>query len=479
MLEKSKVIFGNAMTKKDVKKAENTKKKFAKKFGDDSGKDYRFALKENAVLAPLGTKELVFGEGAEFSDKTVFIGNIRMGFGHYRISMAMASCARALGYEPVWVDLNSFKGSTCTGIISHQNDLYSMGSRLSQKVKLFNKLYWEPLNSEGFRKLSYNSADQASAELMANLLRNLPKDKPYVATHVWPAQAAIHAGFTKVVNAIPDNWPMALHLAEGATHTIQTRSAWLGYKALRGMDKKRTLKPMPEGDIVYTGHYVDHELVENLESDTAYRVARVKEGKAKRYLLTVGGAGAQQSLFADIIKALLPDIKAGKATLFINVGDHKNVWESLVESVPALKNAKLFLNDYEKAGAYAESAITGDAKGIVGFCHDDIFAAVYITNLLMRASDVLVTKPSELAFYPIPKLFIQHVGGHEVWGAIHSAEVGDGTYEVAPGRETTDMIRLLQDEPELLLDMNECILQNKKAGLYNGAYEVIKLAVQK
>ena len=118
MLEKSKVIFQNVMSAADVKKAENTKKKFARKYGDDSDKEYRFGLKENAVLAPRGTKELVFGEGAAFGDKTVFIGNIRMGFGHYRISMAMASCARAMGYEPVWLDLNSFKGSTCTSIIS-------------------------------------------------------------------------------------------------------------------------------------------------------------------------------------------------------------------------------------------------------------------------------------------------------------------------------------------------------------------------
>ena len=479
MLEKSKEIFGNRMSDRELAKAEKTQQKFLKKYGDDSARDYRFALQDNPVLAELGTKELVFGEGAAFSDKSLIVGNIRMGFGHYRISMAMASCARALGYEPVWLDLNSFQESTCTKIISGQNELYSLGSRLSQKSKLFNKLYWEPLNSEGFRKLSYNCSDQASAELMAKLLQNLPKELPYVATHVWPAQAAIHAGFTKVVNAIPDNWPMALHLAEGATHTIQTYSAWLGYKALRGMDKKRSLKPMPEGDIVYTGHYVDHELVANLEADTAFRTDRVRNGKAKRYLLTVGGAGAQQALFADIIKALLPDIKAGKATLFINVGDHKNVWESLKKAVPELAQAKVFLNAYDKAKAFAEAARTGEAKGIVGFCHEDIFAAVYVTNLLMRASDVLVTKPSELAFYPIPKLFIQHVGGHEIWGAIHSAEVGDGTYEVAPGRETTDMLRLLQDEPEILLKMNACILQNKAAGLYNGAYEVVKLAAGK
>lgn len=478
MNERSRVIFGNKMSDKDVKKAEKTKKNFIKKFGDDSEKEYGFSLEENAVLAPIGTKVLRFGDGAELPEKSIFIGNIRMGFGHYRISMAMASCSNALGYKPVWLDLNSFEGSACTGIISHQNDLYSMGSRLSQKSKLFNKLYWEPLNSEGFRKLSYNSADQASAEVMANLLRSLPKDVPYVATHVWPAQAAIHAGFGRVVNAIPDNWPMALHLAEGSIHTIQTYSSYLGYKALRGMDKSRTLSPMPEGSIRYTGHYIDHELVCELESDTEKRVARIKEGKAKRYLLTVGGAGAQQKLFADIIRTLLPEIKAGRAALFINTGDHANVWEGLKGSIPELSQATEFIDRYEDAKAFAENVLDGEVGGITAFCHKDIFAAVYITNLLMRASDVLVTKPSELAFYPIPKLFIQHVGGHEIWGAIHSAEMGDGTYEVAPGRETADMIRLLQSEDEILLSMNRAILQNKAAGLYNGAYEVVRIAAE-
>ena len=40
------------------------------------------------------------------------------------------------------------------------------------------------------------------------------------------------------------------------------------------------------------------------------------------------------------------------------------------------------------------------------------------------------------------------------------------------------MLRLLQDEPEILLKMNDCILKNKAAGLYDGAYEVIRLAVR-
>jgi hypothetical protein len=479
MSGKTEQIFGNVMPPKTVKKAEATKRKFLKKFGDDTDTTYSFAVAENPVLAPMGTKVLTEGTGASFDEKSLIVGNIRMGFGHYRISMAMASCANALGYHPLWLDLNAFPKSSCTKIISHQNDLYSLGSRLSDRSKLFNKLYWEPLNSEGFRKLSYNACDQASAEIMANLLRSLPKEVPFVATHVWPAQAAVHAGFQRVVNAIPDNWPMALHLAEGSVHTVQTESAFLGYKALRGMDRSRSLSPMPQGSLFCTGHYVDHELVSNLEHDTEKRLERVEQGKAKRYLLTVGGAGAQKEIFAQVIRTLLPEIEQGKAALFLNVGDHETVWKELRAAIPALSQAKFFQDDYENAAAFAASAVDGEVSGIYGFCHRDIFGAVYLTNLLMRASDVLVTKPSELSFYPIPKLFIHRVGGHEAYGAIRSSEMGDGTYECETPAETADMIRLIQSDEEVLTAMNRKILKNKQAGLYDGGYQVIQLATEK
>lgn len=480
MGDKTSSIFGNPIEKKVVKKAEKQKKKFLKRYGDDKDVNYSFAVRENEVLSEIGAKELVSGEGAAFNDKTVFIGNIRMGFGHYRISMAMASCASALGYEPVWLDLNSFKESTCTKIISGQNDLYSMGSRLADKVKLFNKLYWEPLNSEGFRKLNYNACDQKTAEAMATLLKNLPKDVPFIATHAWPAQAAVHAGFKNVINAIPDNWPMALHLAEGAKHTVQTQSSFLGYKALRGMDKTRSLKPMPQGSLYYTGHYVDHELVYNIKSDTALRLDRVKGGKAKRYLLTVGGAGAQREIFRGVINTLLPEIESGKAVLFLNVGDHEGVLEGLQKEIPSLSKAKLFKDDYQKAATFAREALEGELNGgIYAFVNKDIFAAVYITNLLMRASDVLVTKPSELSFYPVPKLFIHRVGGHEAYGAIRSSEMGDGTYECETPRETADMIKLMQRDEEVLSTFNSAILKNAEEGLYDGAYNVVKLINKK
>ena len=112
------------------------------------------------------------------------------------------------------------------------------------------------------------------------------------------------------------------------------------------------------------------------------------------------------------------------------------------------------------------------------FCHDNIFEAVYATNLLMRSCDVLVTKPSELAFYPVPKLFIKRIGGHEQWSAVHSAEMGDGTLECQDIPHVIQMVRLFLEDDVTLKNMCDCINLNKTIGLYDGAYNVIKLALE-
>ncbi|MBQ8966599.1 MAG: hypothetical protein IJ063_08530 [Ruminococcus sp.] len=479
--DKSKVIFGNKMSASAYRKAVRGKARFVRKYGSDADRVYHLsAAPAPAIGDMLGVQALNISAktGVQFDDKSLIIGNIRMGFGHYRISMAIASAARALGYDPYWFDLCSFSDTTCGKIISGQNELYSLGSRLSQMFPPFNKFIWEPLNSEGFRQLSYNCSDQKAAELMTPVFRDLPKDIPFVATHVWPSQAAIHAGLTHVVNAVPDNWPMALHLSEGAIHTVQTPSAYLGYRALRGMDKKRILKPMPESSIVYTGHYIDHELVSNIEADCARRTERLKQGKAKRWLMSVGGAGAQRKIFVSIIRKLLPEIKKGEAVLFINVGDHREVWEQLKEILPQMKEfVTEHMNDFAETSAFAETALDGEISGIHAFFHDDIFAAVYSTNLLMRCTDVLITKPSELAFYPVPKLMIKRVGGHEAWGAVRASEVGDGTYECTSPAEICGMLSLIQHNGDIIGKMCENIITAKNAGIYDGAYKAVRLAV--
>ena len=64
-----------------------------------------------------------------------------------------------------------------------------------------------------------------------------------------------------------------------------------------------------------------------------------------------------------------------------------------------------------------------------------------------------------------------------MWGAIHSAEVGDGTLECRDIPHTIQMIDLFMEDENLLKDMCNSIVENKKSGLYDGAYKVVELAM--
>ena len=89
---------------------------------------------------------------------------------------------------------------------------------------------------------------------------------------------------------------------------------------------------------------------------------------------------------------------------------------------------------------------------------------------------ILITKPSELAYYPIPKIFMKHIGGHEVYGAVNSQELGDGTFECPTARSVNAMIDRLISDPELYSHICRRIDTLKAQGDYNGAYECVRLA---
>ena len=474
MNDKTSVIFNNPIDKKTIKAANKSKKKFIKKYGDDSTKDYKIGFKPIPTLNYLGADNIVFAEeNHKFEKNALIVGNIRMGFGHYRISIAMASAAKALGFKPYWLDLASFD-ATGSRMIRGQNDLYSLASRISQKSKLFNAIVWEPLNSEGFKKITYNAKDQRNSELLVPIFKNIDKDIPYIATHVWPAQGAVHAGMKHVVNAIPDNWPMGLHLSEGSIHTVQTPFAYFGYKTLTGFDKK-PLNGIPESDLKMVGCYIDHELLVNLEEDNKLRKERIAKGKPLRILLTVGGAGAGFDMFLAMVKHLTKYVKENKVALFINFGDHKDVYEKLVKKLKGIET-KNFFNQYDELQEFVKDSRYKDVSGIYAIYNKDIFEAVYSTNLLMPISDLLVTKPSELAYYPIPKLFMKHIGGHEVYGGINGREYGDSIPECPTKKEINAMLDKILEDKELIPHICDQIDYLKKCGHYDGAYECVKLA---
>ncbi|MCX8123456.1 MAG: hypothetical protein N3F66_04750 [Spirochaetes bacterium] len=479
--EKSQSIFGNQISHRVYNKAVKQKERFAKQFGYNPEDTYPLYAEPNPELKKyFNLYTITQQKGNEIArSKSVIIGTIRMGYGHYRIAMAVASAAHSMGLTPYWFDLLSFNTAGAR-IIKHLEKLYSLGSRLSQQFYLFNKLYWEHLTAIGFKRLSYNASDQKMTELFANIYENLPHSVPFVATHAWASQAAIHAGMKRVVNMIPDNWPLALHLSEGAIHTVQTPSAYYGYRTLKNMGKRNEiLNPMPKDSIYYTGHYIDHELVANIEKDCNARLSRMKAKKPRRFLLSIGGAGAGQKLCMDIIQHCIPLLENEKLTLIINTGDHKTIFDMIVNSQFGSKVKISTYTQWPQTEKLVTALGTKDIPGLHVVYNENIFSAVYATNLLMRVSDCLITKPSELAFYPVPKLFVARVGGHEMWGAIRGAEVGDSTVECETTEHTLQALDLLIYDDDLLSLYCQNIIKAKSIGIYNGAYEVIKLALGK
>ena len=494
------VVYGNALDAGQSQKTIKWQNMFIKKFNYDPNEKYTLSLEENPYLGPIfGLKNIVRGDHGTpiVRENAVICSTLRMGFGHFRIAMAGVSCARAMGFQPYWLDLLAIPGIT-TDVIGWCNDNYSRFSRWSQKSALFNKYVWESVTTGEptlpglnaflnnwivgwpWRFLKTNVKDYKMSELFRNLHQALPSDMPILTAHMWNCMGAVAGGMTNVVDMMFDNWPMAFQLTEGAKHAVQSPSGYYGFRTMRGFDdKNRVLNPVPEDALYYTGHHVDHELVENIEVDCAARLQRMNDNQPRRFLLTMGGAGAQRELFKAIIDHCLPLIQSGKIALFVNLGDHKSNWDWLQAELADKKDMLHTHFTWEDTQAYADQIRSEPASGLHVFLFDNTFHAVYATNYMMRVVDVMITKPSELAFYPVPKIFNERVGGHEMWGAIRGAELGDGTVEARSIPQTLQAIDMLTHHNDLLEMFCDCIVKNKSIGVYDGGYKSVELATGK
>jgi hypothetical protein len=494
------VVYGNAIERSHSKKAMRWQDMFIRKFHYDPDEKYTLSVEENEYLGPLfGVKNIVRGDQGQAieQDNAVICSTIRMGFGHYRIAMAGVSCARAMGFTPYWLDLLNIPGIT-TDVINWCNTWYSRWSRLSQRSRLFNRYIWESVTTGEptlpvlssflntwivgwpWRFLKTNVKDYKMSELFKNLHEALPPEMPVLAAHMWNCMGAVAGGMTNVVDMMFDNWPMAFQLTEGAKHGVQSPSGYYGFRVMRGFDETgKVMSPVPPDAIYYTGHHVDHELVENIEDDCAARLRRMRNGEPRRFLLTMGGAGAQRELFKAVIEHCLPLIERDRVALFVNLGDHKSNWDWLQRELAGQRSTIETHFTWADTQGFADEIRDGSARGLHVFLYDNIFHAVYATNHLMRVVDVMITKPSELAFYPVPKIFNERVGGHEMWGAIRGAELGDGTVETRTIPHTLQAIDLLAHEQDLLQMYCGCIVRNKGIGVYDGAYKCVELATGK
>jgi len=474
-----KTVFGARIGQWHVKQAEKLVARMRRRYGEPN-RAMRMALAESPVLGPIyGTRDVVENTGGHAEpdwSRAVLIGTIRMGYGHYRIALAFADAVRAAGLVPCWFDLLSFD-APASKMIRDMDKWYSLGSRLSQKSALFNRLFWDPLMGKWYRRLERNYPSMAFGELIAPLYGDIPREVPLLASHPFLAHGAGWAGMRHVVNIIPDNCPLGFHLSEQGIQTVQSPSAYYKFRALQGM-----LPPgapgagVPAGQLFMAGHYVDVTLLENLEADMDRRIRRADARAPRRLLISAGGAGAQRDLYESILWRLMPRLRAGEVLLLFNFGDHRAMAEDLLKAVPGLGEMAAVHSDWEGTRSFA-AWLADSAESVAGahiFLHDGPREAVCATNLLMRGADFLLTKPSELAYYPIPTLFLPRVGGHEAWGAIRGAELGCGTPECADENDVSRALDLVIREDDLLRLYCDQIQRMARIGVFDGARRVVE-----
>merc|ERR1712157_576909 len=177
---------------------------------------------------------------------------------------------------------------------------------------------------------------------------------------------------------------------------------------------------------------------------------------------------------------MMPLLKQNKLSLFLNAGDHKHMKEAFIELFTKhnldydIISTNKQVNDLQKELLKADDMTVKHTL----FAFDEYFPAVATTDTMCRVSDILSSKPSELAFYPIPKFNIRRVGDHEADSANRSAELGDGTMEARTVQSAMEYIALALDSPQMLIQMNLCIQKNHRMGIYNGCKEAVQIAME-
>jgi hypothetical protein len=411
------------------------------------------------------------GSGTKIG-KGLMVGTVRMGYGHHRMAMAAYSHSIKNGTNTYLHDLLGIESKEADAI-KDIDSFYSYFSRLSSEVGGVVDYIWGQFTSSGNLQSLYVST--LMAEEYKNLLKDSPIDNPYVSTYPLNGQIAVACGYTNVVQMICDNFPQYYLLVPGAMNLVQTDSAYKRYIEMG----------VPKENLMVAGHWVSEDIRSNIEKDSTARVRRSDSKEPKRFLIPVGGAGAQKSFLGEFVTLSKSRLLEGECHYFINSGDHAHVHEFLVAELEKKGIPFEAITDTDSLKDFIAKRKLDDTnpvktKPVTLFHFKSHFEAFSATEYLIRISDVLVTKPSELAFYPIPKLFIKRVGDHEQYSALYSKELGEGTLEC---RETSTAFETMQlfigEDQGIFLRMNECIQKHNSNKIYDGAKVAIDYASKK
>jgi hypothetical protein len=168
-------------------------------------------------------------------------------------------------------------------------------------------------------------------------------------------------------------------------------------------------------------------------------------------MFAVGGAGAQVEMVRKILRSLKGRIRSGELRLTISCGIQKTVFET------CLKYAH-------------ESGLRGELdRGIQIIYDQDLYRYFDRFNAQLRKTDVLWTKPSELAFYcglGLPILMTDPIGTHEELNKRWLREIHAGVSPPGPVEACGEWLFDLRENGRLAEAAWDGFLKARKLGTY-------------
>lgn len=415
-----------------------------------------------------GLKLIHRGDGPKVG-KGLVVGSVRMGYGHHRMALSVHSHSIAKKIPTYLHDLLAIDSSESRAI-GDVDGIYSYFSRLSSEMGGAVEWAWGNITNSGNESTLYLST--ILAKEYKRLMRDLPRENPIITTYPLNGQMAYESGHRKLVHLISDNHPQHYLLVPGALNLVQTESN------LRGFLKMG----VPRENLGLAGHWVSEPILRNVMEDSDNRMKRTKNRSGKRFLIPIGGAGAQKTYLTEVLETSVDLLRSGEAKFFINTGDHDSVYAHFREVVERLglefEEIRAW-NDLKEFVARNKLSDKEDSRlkpvTLLNFLtHSEAYSA---TDILVRVSDVLITKPGELAFYPIPKIFIRRVGDHEEKSALYSLDLGEGSVECREPSHAFDILLLFVKSPEVSMRMNDCVIVQASKGTYSGSKRAVEIAM--
>ncbi len=166
----------------------------------------------------------------------------------------------------------------------------------------------------------------------------------------------------------------------------------------------------------------------------------------------IGGAGAQCEMAMTILKSLHESIVSGRVRINFSAGINKGVYERLLGYVNKLSLG----NQLENMK--------------IGLVYDpELYGYLEKFNRVLRTTDVLWTKPSELSFYcalGIPILMAPSIGTHEELNRCWLRELHAGVEPAGPLRHTHEWLFDLLENGRLAEAAWDGFLKARKLGTY-------------